>query len=286
MRRAVLALALVLGCGRKGGTISVLRTIGGPGRRPGEFARVRCVAAADKLYTIDMTGRVQVFSRPGEFVMSWLMPEVRAGTPEGISIASNGDILVADTHYGRVVRFSADGKLRGFIGEKVLTYPLDVDEGPGGELYVCEYGGETDRVAVFSNGGELLRSWTGFRRPSGLALAREKVYVADAANHAVKVFDLEGSLLSTWRGFYYPYDVDVDEEGFVWVAEFGANGVRAYSPSGELVGSLEGLNHPWTLDCSRGEVYIADADSHVVRVAGPLRAGARAPARGGGRGGG
>lgn len=264
--RAALAFLFALGCRPAGTGVSVVRSIGGPGRRPGEFARVRCVAADERLYTIDMTGRVQVFSRGGEFLTSWLLPDVRAGTPEGISIASNGDLLAADTHYGRIVRFSADGKLREFIGEGILTYPLDVDEGPGGELYVCEYGGDEDRVAIFSASGKLLRSWTGFRRPSGLALAAERAYVADAANHAVKVLDLDGSLLATWGGFYYPYDVDVDEEGLVWVAEFGANRVRVYSPSGQLLGSLDGLNHPWTLDCSSGKVYVADADSHVVRV--------------------
>ena len=81
-----------------------------------------------------------------------------------------------------------------------------------------------------------------------------------------QVFDLQGTPLATWGGFYYPYDVDVDEEGLVWVAEFGANRVRVYSPSGQLLGSLDGLNHPWTLDCSSGSIYVADADSHVVRV--------------------
>ena len=93
------------------------------------------------------------------------MPEIQAGKPTGIGIAPDGKVYLADTHYARVLVYSADGeelKRFGTSGEGPGQFlmPTDVAIDADGSLYVSEYGGN-DRVSKFSPSGEYLFSFGG-----------------------------------------------------------------------------------------------------------------------------
>ena len=72
---------------------------------------------------IDKTGRVQVFSRTGELAAHWAMPKIDKGTPTGLCFDRAGTLLIADTHYHRVLRYSAAGEQLASFGS--------YGEGPG-----------------------------------------------------------------------------------------------------------------------------------------------------------
>ena len=61
----------------------------------------------DQLYIVDMTARIQVFDGDGKFLRGWQTPEHAHGKPTGLSIAPDGILLVADTHYYRVLDLHA-----------------------------------------------------------------------------------------------------------------------------------------------------------------------------------
>ena len=129
--------------------------------------------------------------------------------PSGLTIDRHGRLLVADTHFYRVLVYSAEGELLFQIGDGVqgttpgrFGYPTDVVIDREGNFYVAEYG-ENDRIQVFSPEGKWLRQWGGhgyepgeFLKPRALAIdEKDRLFVADSCNHRIQVFDTRGKLL-------------------------------------------------------------------------------------------
>jgi hypothetical protein len=88
--------------------------------------------------------------------------------PDGVAIAANGDIFVADGHTAgtgnaRIVKFSKDGK---FIS-----------------IFVADRGNK--RIQIFDQDGKFLDQWTQFGVPSGVFIDRNDVlYVADSMSES------------------------------------------------------------------------------------------------------
>src|SRR6185503_11054645 len=125
---------------------SHVQIIGTRGAGVGQFNKPRSVAvdAADNIFVVDMTGRVQKFSPHGRFLLSWQMPQTDLGKPKGMCRDNAGNILVVEPHYQRVNHFSPEGKLlaqwgiRGTnAGQFVL--PRAVAANSHNEVFVSEY---------------------------------------------------------------------------------------------------------------------------------------------------
>lgn len=253
---------------------------------------------ADRLYVADMTGRIQVFETDGKFLRSWRTPEVAAGKPCGLKIDRQGNLLVADTHYFRVLVYTPMGEL---LGDRTLGgecgcepgrfhFVTDALQDSRGNYFVAEYG-DCDRVQKFSREGRFIMQWGShgsrpgqFRQPRGLDIdAQDNIWVADACNHRIQVFHARGEeaqLLRVWgeQGrepgqLRYPYGLALDGKGHVYVAEFGNCRVQKFTVDGRYLahwgspGRREGeLHQPWdvVLD-SRGRVYVLDTYNHRVQ---------------------
>lgn len=157
----VTAALLVLGGGcveKDAQAIGKLDAVWGRhGISPGRLQKPRAMAIDknDQLYLIDKTARVQVFTTDGEYLRSWQTPAHYTGCPTGISIDKQGPVLVADTHYYRVLVYSPEGELLETIGGTLGSGPgefalvTDAVEDSAGNLYVSEYG-DFDRIQKFS----------------------------------------------------------------------------------------------------------------------------------------
>ena len=108
--------------------------------------------------------------------------------PTGVSVATNGDIFVADGHSGnksnsgRIVKYSADGKF-------IKTW------------------------------GRLGSEPGNFREPHDLFVGGSKgyVYVADRQNNRIQVFDQDGNFIAAWKQFGQPSSVFVDKNDNIYV---------------------------------------------------------------------
>ena len=108
--------------------------------------------------------------------------------PTGVSIASNGDIFVADGHAGnksnsaRIVKYSPDGRF-------IKTW------------------------------GRLGSEPGNFREPHDLFVGGSKgyVYVADRQNNRIQVFDQDGNFIAAWAQFGQPSSVYVDKRDNIYV---------------------------------------------------------------------
>ncbi|MEX0612216.1 MAG: NHL repeat-containing protein [Pirellulales bacterium] len=273
------------------------RVWGRLGAGPGQFSKPRAMAidAADQLYIVDMTARIQVFDVDGKFIRGWQTPEHVNGRPTGLTIAPDGNLLVADTHYYRVLTYTPYGELLegatlgGTMGQGPgeFGFVTDAVRDMGGNYYVSEYG-EFDRIQKFSPDGKFVLQWGGhgsdpghFMRPQHLQIdADGLLWVADACNHRVQVFDGEGKLMKMWgtQGtepgqLHYPYCLALDGHGHVYICEYGNHRVQKFTLDGESVAwwGREGrrpgqLFNPWALVVdSRGRVHVLDSNNHRVQ---------------------
>ena len=256
--------------------------------------RVAAFDGDDRLFLADLTDRIQVFTRDGEFLRGWRMPAFNVDGPSGLTVDRDGRLLVADTHFYRVLVYSRQGDLLFQLGEGVqgttpgrFGYPTDVVLDRAGNFYVAEYG-ENDRIQVFSPKGQWLRQWGGhgyepgeFLRPRALAMdEHDHLYVADSCNHRIQVFDTQGKLLRMWgtRGsapgeLAYPYDLTLGPDDTLYVCEYGNHRVQKFSREGKPLGTWGApgrgpgqLNYPWALAIDKeGAISVIDSNNHRVQ---------------------
>ena len=294
-------LAALSGClfeSYEGGKVE--DTWGQQGVSNGNFQRPRAIAidGQDRLFIVDMTARIQSFDRDGQFIRGWQTPMWENGRPSGLSFDSDGNLLVADTHYFRMLVYTPEGKLLKdrTLGGETGTDPgqfgfvTDIVEDSHGNYYVAEYG-EFDRIQKFTPEGKFIMQWGGhgrerdqFMRPNNLAIDdQDRLWVVDSCNHRIKVFDANGSkpvLVKMWgeKGtepgqLRYPYDLVLDGQGHVYVTEFGNHRVQKFTLDGESLGCFGGpgreegkFYQPWALDLdSSGRLHVLDSYNHRVQ---------------------
>lgn len=280
-----------------GGEGSLEKTWGQIGVRDGRFRKPRAMTIddQDQVYIVDKTARIQVFDRDGNFLRQWQTPEYANGKPTGLSFNREGLLMVADTHYFRVLFYRPDGTLveertlGGEFGNQPGTFGLvtDVVEDSQGNIYVSEYG-EFDRIQKFDPDGNFVMQWGGhgsepgqFLRPQNLAVdENDHIWVVDACNDRIQVFDATGdeaTLIRIWgeRGkepgqLRYPYDLVLDGEGHIYICEFGNHRVQKLTLDGEPLGSWgtqgrgEGqLFNPWAIVRDSNErIHVLDTYNH------------------------
>lgn len=291
----------VAGCGGSGFFAGRVEKVWGRrGVAEGRFQKPRAVAIdkQDRLYIVDMTARIQVFDADGNFLRWWRTPIWENGNPSGLSFDNDGNLLVADTHYFRMLVYTPEGKLleertiggQTGLGPGEFGFVTDAVQDSQGNYYIAEYG-EFDRVQKFSPEGEFVFQWGGhgngpgeFKRPQNLAIdENDHLWIADACNHRIQVFDATGSepqLVKIWGTegtepgeIRYPYDLVLDGKGHVYLAEFGNHRVQKFTLDGESLGCFGGpgreegrMYQPWALvQDSRGRLHVVDTYNHRVQ---------------------
>lgn len=276
---------------------------GRKGLKDGRLMKPRAMVLGpeDQLYIVDMTGRIQTFDRDGNFIRGWRTPEIKQGKPTGLGFGNDGSLLVADTHYFRVLYYDQLGNkddARTIGGEHgdapgQFHFVTDVVEDARGHFFVGQYG-QIDRIQEFAPDGSFIRVWGSqgsqpgeFSRPQALLIdAQGLLWIADACNHRIQVFDVQQSssqppeLVSIWGDsgsepgkLQYPYGMDFDVDGTLLVAEFGNHRVQRFSRAGEHLESWGGVGSqpgqflsPWALVIdSQRSLHVLDTMNHRVQ---------------------
>lgn len=231
----------------------------------GSFQTPRALALGPDqcLYIVDKLGRIQVFDQEGEFLRSWRMPATDLGKPVGLSFSNDGLLMVADTHYFRILFYTLDGAM---VEERTIGgvngrgpgefgFVTDVVQDSRGNYYVADYG-DYDRIQKFSPEREYVLEWGGhgeergeFLRPQSLAIdEHDHLWVADSCNHRIQVFDATGNevrLVKSWGihghelgAVRYPYSLCLAESGVVYVLEYGNHRIQKFDRDGNFLGAF------------------------------------------------
>ncbi len=292
----------VAGCGGRSETPEPQgseTTWGVRGISDGRLQKPRAMTINDRneVFIVDMTGRIQVFDTEGTFLRSWRTPESKNGKPTGMSLDRDDHLVVADTHYFRVLFYTPEGKLlkqRTIGGQHghapgEFNFVTDVTQDSHGNYYVSEYGLH-DRIQKFTPDGEFVLQWGThgsdpgqFRRPQSMKFdAEDRLWVSDACNHRIQVFDPTGDeveLLEVWGEsgtepgkLSFPYDLILDDD-YLYVCEFGNHRVQKLTKQGECIEcwgragrGVGELSRPWALAQDNAErLYVLDTYNHRVQ---------------------
>jgi hypothetical protein len=209
---------------------------------------------------------------------------------QGISVAPNGNVYVADTGNNRIEEFDGAG---GFIrqwGEAgsdpgQFANPNTVAVGPDGSVYVSD--NFNNRVQEFTANGTFVREWGSLGSGDGefdsvpaVAVGPDgSVYVVDYNNHRVQKFTADGEYVTQWGTegngdgkFERPQVIAVGPDGSVYVGDEGTLEIQKFTSDGSFVTKWGGSGTGdgqfgviWQLDTGPdGSVYASDGDGERV----------------------
>lgn len=270
------------------------------GLADGRFQKPRAMTidANDELYIVDKSGRIQVFDVEGKFLRLWHTPAIETGKPTGLGIDRQGNIMVADTHYFRVLFYTPSGELLedktigGTNGPEVgqFAFVTDAIQDSHGNYFISEYG-EFDRIQKYSEDGTFICRFgeTGdkplqFSRPQCMMLDKEdNIWVTDSCNHRIQVIRCEhdrpelikiiGAPGEAIGQFRFPYNLWLDGDHALYVAEFGNHRVQKLTQNGEPIlawghagRGIGELLDPWAIvKDSKGRLHILDTGNNRVQ---------------------
>ena len=162
-----------------------------------------------------------------------------------------------------------------------LYYQLLLRQGTGlVDSKIKKKGPLTHILTIYGPGGS---ESPYFSRPNDVAIDGKKIYVSDTGNNRVCVFNLRGVFLFsfgksgvaypsagaeiTWRPgeFNYPFGIDVDERGRIFVADTANWRIQVFSPDGKPLFWFPFLKDknwaevfPLSLDINGERLYLAD----------------------------
>lgn len=166
--------------------------------------------------------------------------------------------------------------------DRALPAPRSVNRGPDGTLIVLDTAG---RVLFFGPDGELVRQHrmptNEAGNPEGVCLLHDgRIAVADTHYSRVVIFDDQGQVQSMFgqRGegpgaFIYPASIVQDDDGNLYVAEYGGNDrVQKFTSDGEFilqfgkVGAGPGeFQRACGLAHHQGVLYVTDAINNRIQ---------------------
>jgi DNA-binding beta-propeller fold protein YncE len=203
--------------------------------------------------------------------------------PFGVAFAKDRAVLIADPDGQHVVRLGPDGRPSALeCSNAPWSAPMGVAVDEAGAVYVAD--AAAGAIVRWSASGCAVIGRGALERPTGVAVAPDRIWVADPPRHQLVAFSIDGALLQRvgelgdGEGrFNFPSSVSLAPNGDLLVVDalnfrivrlasdgrwLGTFGVRG-DEGGELARPKAAV-----MDLS-GDVYVSDAQRDLVIVFGP-----------------
>lgn len=262
--------------------------------------------------------RLYEFDRTGKFVREIGQDSYAFLVAQQVRVDPQENIWMVDQMSSMVIKFDPNGRVQLLLGRKseservpsnpppgparggrgpagagaqsdLFQRPSDVAWDTAGNIYVADGYGNS-RVAKFDKDGKFIRSWgsTGtaqgqFNSVRGIALdAQGNVYVADAGNKRIQVFDGDGNFKMQIVNIGSPSAVcispgshpylyssnsnppdDIDNGGEIYKLELDGRIVGKFGRAGKLPKEFGTVN---SIDCRRdNELYVGEIGNWRVQ---------------------
>jgi DNA-binding beta-propeller fold protein YncE len=211
-------------------------------------------------------------------------------SPMGVAVDKQDNIYVTDSVLGKIFVFDPHGKFRRYIGavgheglfKRATGIAVDKQRG---EIFVTDT--LRNKVFVMDLAGNRLREFGArgegpgeFNLPTEVVLRDDAVYVVDAMNFRVQVFDRQGRFRfqvgregDTVGSIFRPKGVGVDSEANIYLVDGMFETVQVFNSAGALLyffghagNSLAEFQLPSGLAIdSNDHIYVADSYNHRVQ---------------------
>ena len=168
------------------------------------------------------------------------------GDPAVLAFMPDGSFYLGDGYWhSRIVKYDADGKylfewgeLGTGPGQFDLVHGLAIDRDR--RVYVADR--SNDRIQLFTEDGKFIEEWPNISDPVGVfADDKDAIWVISATLNRLLKYNRDGELQYHWgayggtrRGFVgglsRPHQMDVDEEGNVYVASWDGGWLNKFIP--------------------------------------------------------
>ena len=168
------------------------------------------------------------------------------GDPSVMAFLPNGDFLLGDGYWhSRVIKYNAEGEylmewgeLGSGPGQFDLIHGLAVDRNR--RVYVGDR--TNNRIQIFTEDGEYIEEWPDITDPVGVfADENDAIWVISAALNRILKYNMDGELQyyvgaygGTRGGFpgglSRPHQMDVDQEGNLYIASWDGGWMDKYIP--------------------------------------------------------
>jgi sugar lactone lactonase YvrE len=224
-------------------------SLGGFIRKFGNFESFGVtVGQGDTVFVTNFSGdSIQRFSPDG--VGAGSFGSSGAGTnppqyrePWGAAVDAAGNVYVADSVNGRILKTTANGGFLQEIGKGTLSSPFGVAVDQAGNVYAADSGNK--RIVRFNPSGTVFTSWGS-----------------------------QGAADGQFDGAFSPWDVAVDPGGNVYATDRGNNRVQKFSAVGQFLGKFGTTGagngefsdvHGLGIDIA-GNVYVADTGNNRIQ---------------------
>ncbi len=241
---------------KSGTQFSELGTPGSNSSDDGKFCYPKGILLKnDLMYVADESNhRIQKLKTSGELVAKFGTKGSEKGQlngPSDICINPEGKIFVSESGNNRVSVFEADGTFcshitgQGYEGGEMKS-PRGIAIDTTGNLHVTNSGGNT--VKIYSQGGEYISEYGSDKvtTASGICIDAEgysfigtntnpgrvevfNPFIGTNTNSGrVEVFDLEHKHIKTITGHAYTWHLALDNDGFLYAADYSNNRVQKY----------------------------------------------------------
>lgn len=195
-----------------------------------------------RIWTTDNGNHVlRAFSSDGKLLLTLGEEGVAGGdekhfrAPDDLVFSSTGQIFVADSGNGRIVRLNKDGSYASQWGTKgkgqgqfATAHGLAIDGKDN--IYVADRG--NNRVQVFDASGQFRGEWSGFGNPFGLLVQGPQLLVSEGdVNRIFHLALADGKIESSWGDsemLQLPHLMSSDRQGRLYVAEVNGKRVQIF----------------------------------------------------------
>lgn len=172
-----------------------------------------------------------------------VIPDYKSLKIQSMHLGKDNRIYIGDGVNGRVIILDMEGKFLYQFGEKGKKggkinniHKLATDEE---RVYILDP--PLFKISIFDKKGKFISRFGlisglagGFSMPVGLVADGKRIYVADVNRMMAMVFDRDGTFLFEFGGdefgeaFLWPGDINVDNDGNIYVADAGHKMVRVF----------------------------------------------------------
>ena len=175
---------------------------------------------------------------PGPYEFGW---------PSTLAFLPNGDFLLADGYWNsRIVRYTAEGEyVREWgelgVGPNAPPGAFNLLHGTAVDREGRVYQGDrrNSRIQVFTENGEFIEEWPDIQDPVNVYIdENDAVWVLSAALNRIMKYNRDGVLQYFWGtwglnwegGLARPHQIDVDEDGTLYLASYDGGWVNKFVP--------------------------------------------------------
>ena len=258
-------------------------------------------------YMTTVAGNARVFTHAPD---GSLATSTYITTPTGVAVDAKGNIYYSDYYASTIFRVARDTGYLTTVASSAqgLSYQNGIALDVKGNLYVADSGNNLVRI-IDAHSGALTtvagtvnsNGYTGdkypatkaqLNNPQGVAVDMQgNLYIADASNHAIRMVDMSSSpsLITTIAGngipgysgdgklakaaqLNYPYDVAVDLEGNIYIADSSNKVIRLITKSTGIITTIINIFSYGISTDIKGRVYVVNDDNSVIYMLTPKSA--------------